>query len=168
MLMFLSICEESCLTDDGAEESRYKEWSIAAVILRSQCSVRDSWSARRMLPGSFSRHQLLFSENEPGSFLKGFSQKFSSDLLPGSFSENKSWCLENEPGSILLADQESLTEHWDLNITAAILHSLYRDSSAPSSVKQDSSQMLKNMSINLCKELDNAEFSFLLIRWPRK
>ena len=84
------------------------------MYFRTQCSVRDSWSARSVLPGSFPRHQLSFSENELGSksdenFLENISKR-----LPSSFSENESWCLGNEPGSTLLADQESLTEHWVL------------------------------------------------------
>ena len=42
------------------------------------------------------------------------SEKNWYKRLPSSFFENESWCLGNEPGSTLLADQESLTEHWVL------------------------------------------------------
>ena len=67
-----------------------------------------------MLPGSFSRHQLLFSENELGSKSDENFWENPFKWLPSTFSENEGWCLENEPGGILLAYQEYLTEHWDL------------------------------------------------------
>ena len=135
------------MTDDDAEESQHKEWSKAAVVFRTQCSVIDSWSARSVLPCSFPSNQLSFSKNELGSKSDDNFWENPFKRLPSSFLENESWLLGNEHGSTLLADQESITEHWVLNTTAALLHSLCCDSSASSSVKQDSSQMSRTWAL---------------------
>ena len=136
------------------------------LYFRTQCSARDSWSAISVLPGPFPRHQLSFSENELGSLLKGFSQKFSSDLLKFIF---RKWKLMSWKWTWKHTYSRLRISSWTLS--PKIQQIIYSTLCAVTPLRLHQSSKIphkcpRTWALTYTKNW--IMLSFLLIRWPRK